>query len=96
MALEGSRGIGAYGPRIVQNLHVHDNTVDVSSGGVSGVSIYGSGTTTEVFSSARNNRFTHNTYWLGSNARPFNWQDGKITDAEWRALGMDSTGTFKR
>jgi parallel beta-helix repeat protein len=96
IALEGSRGTGAYGPYIVQNLHVRDNTVDVSASGVSGFGIYGTGTTTDVFSSARNNRFTHNIYWLGSNTRPFNWQNGKITDVEWRGLGMDVTGTFNR
>jgi parallel beta-helix repeat protein len=96
MALEGNRGTGAYGPYIVQNLHVHDNTVDVAASGVSGFAIYGTGTTTDVFSSARNNRFTHNIYWLGSNTRPFNWQAGKITDVEWRGLGMDVTGTFNR
>jgi nitrous oxidase accessory protein NosD len=96
VAIEGSRGTGAYGARIVQNLHVHDNSVDVSVNGVSGIGIYGSGTPTDVFSSARNNRFVHNTYWLGSNDRPFTWKDGKVTDEAWRGLGMDVTGTFNR
>jgi parallel beta-helix repeat protein len=95
-AIEGNRGTGAYGPRIVQNLNVHDNSVDVSVSGVSGIGIYGTGTTTDVFSSARNNRFARNTYSLGSNARPFTWKDGKITDEAWRGLGMDVTGTFNR
>ena len=96
MALEGSRGTGAYGPHVVENLNVHDNSVDVSAGGVSGIGIYGTGTTADVYLGARNNRFTHNTYWLGSNTRPFTWMDNKITDAEWRALSMDVTGTFNR
>jgi parallel beta-helix repeat protein len=96
IALEGNRGTGAYGPRIVQNLHVHHNDVDVSTSGVSGMAIYGSGTSADIFSSGRNNRFSDNSYRLGSNLRPFTWNDRKISDADWRGLGMDVHGTFVR
>lgn len=95
VALEGGRGTGDYGPYIVRNLHSHDNSVDVSTGGASGIAVYGSGAT-EVFSAARNNRFVHNTYWLGTNAEPFTWNDERIDETEWRTLGMDLTGTFHR
>jgi parallel beta-helix repeat protein len=96
VAMEGSRGTGAYGPRLVQNFYAHDNIVDVSKGGVSGLAVYGTGTSTDIFLTGRNNRFARNTYRLGSNVRPFHWKDGKISDLEWRNLGMDASGTFTR
>lgn len=96
IALEADRGTGDYGPYIVRNLHVHDNDVDVSGGGATGIAIYGSGTPTDVFSSTRENRFVHNTYRLGTNPDPFTWNDDRLTEAEWRALGMDVTGIFHR
>jgi len=95
VGVDGNRGSGEYGPYVLQNLHVHDNTVNVSARGVTGIGIYG-GSTADVFSSARNNRFVQNTYFLGANARPFAWIDGAITDAEWRSLGMDTAGRFNR
>ena len=96
IAMEGNRGTGDYGPYIVRNLHVHDNDVDVSAGGATGVAIYGSGTSFNVFSSTRLNRFVKNTYRLGTNPEPFTWNDGRIDDSRWRALGMDVTGNFHR
>ncbi len=89
-----------YGPHLVQNLSVHHNiitqtnlprTVDelsVAAGGASDIA--GS---TAMFTS-RNNLFTNNTYYLGQNPRPFAWQLGTRTQAEWQAYGQDVSGIF--
>ena len=48
---------------------------------------------TAIFTS-RNNRWVRNTYYTGTNARPFAWMNGFRTAAEWRAYGQDATGSF--
>jgi hypothetical protein len=49
---------------------------------------------------SRNNRFTHNTYYLlpitAGNSPGFEWLGGWRTDAQWRGYGHDATGTFNR
>jgi parallel beta-helix repeat protein len=92
-AVQQNRGSGAYGTHLVQNLNVHDNTVDVSKGGRSGIAQdIGD---TSVFTSW-NNRFVHNTYSLGANAKPFEWMNGQRTELQWKSYGQDQTGTFNR
>jgi parallel beta-helix repeat protein len=92
-AIQQNRGSGAYGPHLVQNLHVHDNTVNVAAGGRSGVARdYGDNS---IFTSW-NNRFVHNTYSLGTNAKPFEWMNGQRSESQWRAYGQDLTGIFNR
>jgi hypothetical protein len=49
-----------------------------------------------VYSSGRNNRFANNTYWLGSNSRPFTWSNGPISETQWRSYGMDVSGSYNR
>jgi len=48
---------------------------------------------TAVFTS-RNNRFVGNTYYIGTNPRPFAWQFGARTESEWKAYGLDAGGIF--
>ena len=74
----------------LKNLNVHDNTVRVPTGGLSGVS---SGISNLTYTS-RNNKFTSNSYDLGSDAKPFTWMNSKRTKSEWQNYGMDMNGTF--
>lgn len=83
-----------YGPHILQNLYVHDNTVTMQSGQTGAVQDWGG---TAVFTS-RNNRWVNNRYILtGNGAYPFHWMNGSgRTEAQWRAYGMDVNGSFTR
>jgi hypothetical protein len=88
--IQQNRGTGQYGPRILQNLWVHDNIVRMSRG-KSGV---GDGTGTGAYT--RNNRFDRNSYTLSGTAKYFSWLGGSLSDGEWRNAGQDVSGTFKR
>jgi len=48
---------------------------------------------TAIFTS-RNNRWVHNTYYLGTNAAPFEFSNGTRSAAQWRGYGQDATGLF--
>jgi len=82
---------------IAQNVYVHDNTVTQritqpgGEGGSSGAVTDAGGT--EIFTS-RNNRWVNNTYYLGTNPRPFAWMNGYRTAAAWQGYGQDVTGIF--
>lgn len=88
--IQQNRGTGQYGPRILENLWVHDNIVRMSRGR-SGV---GDGTGTGAYT--RNNRFDRNSYTLGGTAKYFAWIGGTLSDADWRNAGQDKAGTFNR
>jgi parallel beta-helix repeat protein len=79
-----------YGPHLVKNLYVHDNTVRTA--GQTGIhQIIG---TNSIYTSW-NNRFQHNTYTgLAANRAPFFWMNGKKTVSQWKGYGQDLTGTF--
>lgn len=103
VAIEQNRSTdkAVYGPHIVQNLYVHNNTItqtslprsssELSVGAGIATDIAGN---TAVFTS-RNNRFVGNTYYTGTNPRPFAWQFGTRTVSEWKAYGLDVGGIFK-
>jgi hypothetical protein len=95
----------SYGPHIVQNVYVHDNTVDLSCAiyqpSQSGVYPPESGADEDdgeqVIYTSRNNRFVNNTYYLGSPAladHAFNWMDKTVGASAWQGYGQDKTGTF--
>jgi parallel beta-helix repeat protein len=85
-----NRGSGKYGPYVVHNLYVHDNTVQ--TGGQSGIQ---GGAGTGVYTTW-NNHFEHNTYTgLASNRTPFLWAGSRRTIAQWQGYGHDRTGTFQ-
>jgi hypothetical protein len=91
--LQQARGTGRLGAYLVQNVYVHDNTVTLGAGsltGAGGVQDIGDLT----FFTGRNNRFVHNTYILGGKANPFAWMNGWPTAAGWRGYGQDLTGSF--
>lgn len=85
---------------IAQNVYVHDNVIyqRTFGGPNGGDGSAGAGAAddsgNQTIFTGRNNRFVHNTYYLGSNPRPFAWMGGFRTAAEWRAYGQDVTGTF--
>jgi hypothetical protein len=95
----------SYGPHIVQNVYIHDNTVDLSSAiyqpSQSGVYPPENGADEDdgeqlIFTS-RNNRFVHNTYYLGSQTlarNAFDWMDKTVGASAWQGYGQDTTGTF--
>jgi parallel beta-helix repeat protein len=93
VGLQQNRGNGSNGlPYLVQNLYVHDNTVTQRNGGYAGAAMQDDGETL-IFTS-RNNRWVHNTYYLGTNGGPFEWSNGTRSAAQWRGYGEDGTGVF--
>jgi parallel beta-helix repeat protein len=92
VATQQNRGSGPYGPYILQNLNVHDNVVYQRTSGYAGAALQDVGDTA-IFTS-RNNRWTRNTYYLGTNPAPFEWSNGNRTAAQWRGYGQDGTGVF--
>jgi PKD repeat protein len=95
--LEGHRGSGIYGEWVLQNLHVHDNSVTqtgttLSGSGRSGI-IDTSGTS--AFGVLRNNKWVQNTYWLPSTqSNSFIWTGRDVNESGWITFGQDVTGTF--
>jgi len=89
-AYQQPRGSGTYGPHEIKNLYVHDNIVRMSSGNT--------GLTQSVndnsYYTSRNNRFVHNTYYMGSTNMRFWWMNAARSDAQWKSYGEDKTGTF--
>jgi hypothetical protein len=85
------RGSGAHGPYLVQNVHVHDNTIRMPRGMSGGVQ----DANDDAIFTSRNNRFDRNTYYLAPSGH-FAWMNGERTEAEWRGYGMDTNGTFIR
>jgi parallel beta-helix repeat protein len=79
------------GGYLAQNAYVHDNTLYQRNGGGSGAANDLGDTATFL---TRNNRWANNTYYVGTNARPFAWMNGWRTTTEWRAYNEDSTGSF--
>jgi hypothetical protein len=88
--MQQDRGSGAYGPHELNNLWVHDNVI-INNSGWTGVA---QDINDQSYFISRNNRFTNNTYDLGSTQYPFQWMDGERTLAEWLNYGHDSTSTF--
>jgi parallel beta-helix repeat protein len=89
---------GRFGPYEVKNLYVHDNIVRIPRN-LTGFSV---ATNDPSFYTGKNNRFRNNTYYLGSQARPFWWwkasasKQDSLTITQWKAAGQDQTGTFIR
>ena len=90
-AREYPRGSGTYGPHIIKNLYVHDNTTSSKSGST-GV-LQGTGVN-DIYTAARNNRFVNNTYTLNGMATPFYWMNGTKSSSQWKGFGEDVNGKF--
>ena len=93
-----SRGSGRYGPWLLVNCKVHNNTVTMKTG-----TAYGEGASGLVQNIADNSYFTSqgnnfydNTYYLDSlSARRFAWNNTYNTATLWRAAGQDINGSFQ-
>lgn len=89
-----------YGPHIVQNMYVHNNTITQNTlPRTSGALSVGAGIATDIVGNtaiftSRNNRFVGNTYYITPNSYPFAWQFGARTAAQWKAYGQDVSGIF--
>jgi parallel beta-helix repeat protein len=83
---------GPYGANVVQNLEVYSNIVTMSVGRTGLAQNVGD---TSIYTS-RNNRFYNNTYYLGSNAYYFLWNERALDERGWQSYGQDLTGTFYR
>ncbi len=85
---DNDRGSGAYGLYEIRNVNVHDNTVTLPAGGMSGM-VGGS----RPANYTANNNFVHNTY-RATNVATGSWQwNATKTWSQWQALGHDTTGT---
>jgi hypothetical protein len=82
------------GPWHVQNVAVHDNTIDLSKGGNIG-GVQDENNNAMFIASVRNNRFDRNHYILGTNEAPFLWYNKQGNRSFWRGQGMDMNGTFQ-
>jgi parallel beta-helix repeat protein len=80
-----------FGPHINRNDYVHDNNVRMQSG-ATGMINY---TADNSYYTSQNNRFVHDTYYLGSgsNQRAFYWDGTNMTIAQFQAAGQDTTGS---
>ena len=98
VGLQQARGSGTLGSYVLENLHVHDNTVyqrvapSNADGGFAGAIVQDIGDTS--YFTSRNNRWANNTYFIGGNPWPFAWMNGIRTASQWQSFGNDVTGTF--
>ena len=90
--IQQRRGSGEYGPRLLQNLYVHDNTITMAQGRT-GVA---DGTGDPAVFTGRNNRFQNNTYHLGPNPKYFTWMNKPQTLMDWQGFTHDVSGRFHR
>jgi hypothetical protein len=90
-AVQQNRGTGRYGPHEINNLFVHDNVITMPSGKTGLAQDVGD----DSYFQTRNNRWSNNTYYLGTSAR-FGWLDATISDAQWRSDGQDVNGVFHK
>ena len=81
-----------YGVLEIRNLYVHDNVVRMQIGRTGLVQIINN----TAYYTSKNNRFVHNTYYLGPNQWYYAWSDQSLHESQWKAWGQDMTGTFIR
>jgi len=79
-----------YGPHVVRNVRVHDNVIVMSGTAVTGA--VEDDSNSAIFNADRN-RFSANTYYLGSvTASHFSWADADVNWEQWLAFGNDRRG----
>jgi parallel beta-helix repeat protein len=89
--IQQDRGEGAYGPRIVSDLWVHDNEISVAEGGHTGV--VQDVDDNRIFDE-RNNRFDNNTY-IGVAGDAYAWNNRFIGRQQWVRSGQDANGVWR-
>jgi parallel beta-helix repeat protein len=90
------RGSGRYGPHVLENLYVHDNTVTMRAGAIDEFTGIGQDIGDKSYFMRHGNRFANNTYYLGTAALYFAWMDVDLTEAGWVRNGQDARGKFYR
>jgi hypothetical protein len=95
-ALAWNRGSGPYGPWVLRNLYVHDNTIYQQAPQRAGAGRTGIIDKDGTAAFSANNRFVRNSYWLGTNPYYFMWMNTDINESAWRNYGQDTGGTFTR
>lgn len=99
------RGNGSYGLRDLKNLWVHDNTINLTTGGTSGFGEGSSGLDTLSMNSLpsapyydvtqKNNRFDFNAYTVDSASKTrFAWNENYRTFATFQSFGQELNGTL--
>jgi hypothetical protein len=74
-----------FGPHVVQNVWVHDNSITMSTGQTTGAV---EDTGDPGIFTRNHNRFEANTYYLQSLTEPyFSWANTDLNWSQWRALG---------
>ena len=94
--LAQNRGTGAYGPLVLRNLYVHDNSIYQQAPQRAGAGRTGVIDNDGTAAFSANNRFVRNSYWLGTNVNYFMWMNTEINENTWRSYGQDTSGTFTR
>jgi len=89
-AYQQNRGSGTYGLHEVRNLYVHDNVVRMSSGNTGLTQAVNN----NAYYTSKNNRFLHNTYYMGGNTMRFWWMNAAKSNTQWKSYGLDVTGVF--
>lgn len=89
--VQQDRGSGLHGERLLVDLFVHHNTIDLGTGKMGIVEDVGSD---DVFTT-RNNRFASNTY-LGSVGHDYLWLGRRLDRDGWQAYGQDTEGSWVR
>ena len=92
MQSSGYPAIGRHGAYRIENVFVHDNVV----GMVTGRTGLAQNVQDKSYFTSRNNRFVNNIYYLGASQSYFTWDDKDLTESQWQAYGLDSTGSFSR
>lgn len=87
--VQQTRGFGAFGPYLVQNVYVHDNHVSATKGYNGGVVDNGD----NAMFTSRQNRFDRNIYVQNCTGPLWAWNSGERTWADWRTYGMDAMGS---
>jgi parallel beta-helix repeat protein len=92
--IQQDRGSGDLGPHLLENLHVHDNTIVMSRGRSGVAQSYDSAP--DAFDESRNNRFVDNVYVVPDGSESWwSWEGGELTWSEWRAVGQDEGGELR-
>lgn len=87
--IQQDRGSGPYGERLLANLFVHDNTIDLGDGRMGIVEDVGNDAVFED----RNNRFEANRY-VGDVGRNYLWRDQRLDRSGWQEYGQDLDGEW--
>jgi parallel beta-helix repeat protein len=88
--VQQDRGEGRNGPRLLDNLNVHHNTMNLGDGRVGIVEDVGDSAVFDEF----DNRFESNIY-IEASGRRYIWNNRRMDRSGWNAEGQDIEGTWR-